>query len=147
MESLKTARLTQIDRKKASWDAQIRADQERQNKLDAQNAETRQQVQTNNDTGGARKKPKLGAFATTVGIGKEITLKPSTFAITKLKIHRIHRTLLLLPSGLLQSREPEAINSRRSLHLPLWHRTRLFGRHLHQPQTRFGTSTPGEDHP
>ena len=70
IESPKTAWLTQIDRKKAFWDAQVRADKERQNRPDAQNAETREQVQTN-DTGDARKKPKLGAFATTVGIGNK----------------------------------------------------------------------------
>ena len=53
IESPKTAWLTQIDRKKAFWDAQVRGDKERQNRPDAQNAETREQVQTN-DTGDAR---------------------------------------------------------------------------------------------
>ncbi len=99
IDSLRAAWRTQNDRKKLLWDAQVRADQERQNDPNAQNADVEEQDQTDDDTGNARKKPKLGAFAATASIGDEITLKPSTFAINKIKDMKYIELYCFSPAG------------------------------------------------
>jgi len=99
IESLCTAWRSQNDRKKILWDAQIRADQQRQVEHNAQNIAVDDQDQANNDTADTRKKPKLGAFAATASIGDEISRKPSTFAINKLKDMKYIELYCFSPAG------------------------------------------------
>jgi hypothetical protein len=98
IESLRTAWRTQNDRRKALWDAQAIA-QERRNEPNDQNAVNREQDPVNDDTTDTRKKPKLGAFAATASIGDEVSLKPSTFAINKLKEMKYIELYCFSPAG------------------------------------------------
>jgi hypothetical protein len=99
VESLRTAWHTQNNRKKALWDAQVRADRERPNDPNDQDAAAGEQNQANNDTVDTRKKPKLGTFAATASIGDEIALKPSAFAINKLKDMKYIELYCFSPAG------------------------------------------------
>jgi hypothetical protein len=51
------------------------------------------------DAADIRRRPKLGAFATTTSIGDKITLKPSTFAINKLKDMKYVELYCFSPTG------------------------------------------------
>ena len=98
IESLRVAWHTQNNRRKAIWDAQIQA-QEHRNNPDAPNAAAGNQDQANNDAVETRRKPKLGAFSATVSISDEIPLKPSTFAINKLKDMKYIELYCFSPAG------------------------------------------------
>jgi hypothetical protein len=99
IDNLRTAWHTQNDRRKALWDAQVRADQELQDNADARNAAVEEPDQIDIEAGDNRKKPKLGAFAATASIGDVITLKPSTFAINKLKDMKYIELYCFSPAG------------------------------------------------
>ena len=85
IENLKDAWHTQNNCKKALWDAQTQADQNRQEGLNAQNQAAEEQNQANTEADNIDKMPKLGSFAATTSISDEISLKPSTYAINKLR--------------------------------------------------------------
>jgi hypothetical protein len=99
IDSLRTAWHNQNNRKKALWDAQILANQERQNDANAQNAPVEEPDQAGIDLDDTRRKPKLGAFAATASIGDEITAKPSTFAINKLRDMKYIELYCFSPAG------------------------------------------------
>jgi hypothetical protein len=101
IDGLRAAWQAQNNRKRALWDAQAIADQNRQNEPDAQNiaAEPGNQAQVDNDAGDTRKKPKLGAFEANTSIGNEITRKPSTFAINKLRDMKYIELYCFSPAG------------------------------------------------
>jgi len=101
IDSLKSAWRVQNNRKKALWDAQVLADQERQNKQNAQNVavEAQAQAQADNDTREAGRKPKLGTFEATASIGNEISLKPSSFAINRLRDMKYIELYCFSPAG------------------------------------------------
>ena len=84
IENLKTAWHADNNQKKTLWDAQVLADQERQNEPNAQNAAAVDRNQ-NVDADDASNKFKLGTFSATVGIGNKRSLKPSPYALNKLK--------------------------------------------------------------
>ena len=99
IEGLKTAWHAQNLRSRELWDAQLLADQIRQNEPNIQNAALEEQPQLANDAADVRKKPKLGAFAATASIGNEISLKPSTFAINKLREMKYIELYCFSPAG------------------------------------------------
>jgi hypothetical protein len=105
IDNLRTAWHTQNGRRKALWDAQVRADQEHQNDANAQIDANAQNVAVDEpdqapiDAANIRRRPKLGAFAATTTIGDEITLKPSTFAINKLKDMKYVELYCFSPAG------------------------------------------------
>jgi hypothetical protein len=99
IEGLKTAWHAQNLRSRELWDAQLLADQIRQNEPNVQNAALEEQPQLANDATDVRKKPKLGAFAATASIGNEISLKPSTFAINKLREMKYIELYCFSPAG------------------------------------------------
>ena len=99
IEGLKTAWHAQNLRNRELWDAQLLAEQIRQNEPNGQNAAVEEQPQLANDAANARKKPKLGAFAATASIGNEISLKPSTFAINKLREMKYIELYCFSPAG------------------------------------------------
>lgn len=98
IESLRTSWRTQNDRRIALWDAQVQ-EQERQNDPIVPNPAAGNQDQAETDAGDARKKPKLGAFTATASIKDEITLKPSTFAINKLRDMKYIELYCFSPAG------------------------------------------------
>jgi hypothetical protein len=99
VEDLKAAWHTQNDRRKALWDAQLLAAQNHQNHQPPQAAAAVNQPQAADEAGDARKKPKLGAFAATASIGSEISSKPSTFAINKLRDMKYIELYCFTPAG------------------------------------------------
>ena len=98
VENLKTAWHADNDRKKALWDAQTRADQERQAEPNAQNAAAANRNQ-NDDAGLPPSKAQLGAFSATASIGSKRSLKPSAFAINKLKERKYIELYCFSPAG------------------------------------------------
>jgi hypothetical protein len=99
IENLRTAWHTQNNRRKALWDAQVLADQEQPNDPNARNPARDDRDQNNNDTEETRKKPKLGTFSATASIGDEVSLKPSTFAINKLRDMKYIELYCFTPAG------------------------------------------------
>jgi hypothetical protein len=101
IENLRTAWHVQNERRKAQWDAQVLADQERPNGpgLDAPDPAQDDQGQNDDDTEETRKKLKVGAFSATATIGDEVALKPSTFAINKLKEVKYIELYCFTPAG------------------------------------------------
>ena len=98
VENLKTAWHADNNRKKALWDAQTRADQERQAEPNAQNAAAANRIQ-NDDAGLPPSKAQLGAFSATASIGSKRSLKPSAFAINKLKERKYIELYCFSPAG------------------------------------------------
>lgn len=99
IESLKAAWHSQNDQRKALWDAQVLADRQLRNEPNAQLVGEEEQIRNTNDTTEARKRPKLGAFAATASIGDEVTLKPSTYAINKLRDMKYIELYCFSPAG------------------------------------------------
>ena len=98
IDDLKDAWRTQNVQKKALWDAQLLADQERQNQPHGRVAPADEPPE-DNEPAILRRKPKLGTFAATTSIGDEIALKPSTFAINKIKEMKYIELYCFSPAG------------------------------------------------
>jgi hypothetical protein len=99
VENFRTAWLAQNDRRKALWDAQVLADRSLKNTCNAQQPEQGESAQANDNGDASRRKPKLGAFAQNTSIGNEITLKPSTFAINRLRNMEYVELYCFTPAG------------------------------------------------
>lgn len=99
IEILKVAWHTQNDRRRAQWDAQILADQRPGNDPGAQEGAHREQPRALEDTEANRRKPKLGDFPSNTSIRNEVTLKPSAFAINKLRDMKYIELYCFTPAG------------------------------------------------
>jgi hypothetical protein len=99
IEDLRAAWHVQNERRKAQWDAQVLADREHPDGPDAPNPVQDNQDQIANVTEEAEDKYKLGAFSATTTIGDKVALKPSTFAINKLKEKKYIELYCFTPAG------------------------------------------------
>jgi hypothetical protein len=99
IEGLRAAWLAQNNRRKELWDAQVLADQRPRDELEVRAEAMEDHAHVQDDLEIGRRKPKLGAFAEDVTISNKVSLKPSAFAINKLKDMKYIELYCFTPAG------------------------------------------------
>src|SRR5713226_3822005 len=99
IENFRTAWHAQNNRRKELWDTQACADREVENARNGQGVDRADPARANEDEDPNRRKPKLGTFVQDAHVGNEITLKPSIFAINKLRDMKYVELYCFTPAG------------------------------------------------